>query len=139
MLYIHPVLMALAILLYAYVLYLGVARFRFNHLRQRVMFQWKRHVRLGQVAVVGYALGGGLGMLATWKEWSVVGGMGWHYHNFVYVILPLCVVSFATGAYMNRKKAPRTFLPLVHGLTNLALLLSGLCQVATGLPVAQSF
>lgn len=138
MLYIHPVLMALVILLYAYVLYLGVARFRFNHLRQRVMFQWKRHVRLGQMAVVGYALGGGLGMLVTWKEWSVVGGMGWHYSNFVYVILPLCVVSFATGTYMDRKKAPRKFLPLAHGTANLVLLLSGICQIFTGLPVIRN-
>lgn len=139
MLYIHPVLMALVILLYAYVLYLGVARFRFNHLKQRVMFQWKRHVRLGQVAVAGYVLGGGLGMLVTWKEWSVVGGLGWHYHNFLYVILPLCAVSFATGTYMNSKKAPRKLLPLVHGLANLVLLLSGLCQVFTGLPVIRPF
>lgn len=138
MLYIHPVLMALVILLYAYVLYLGVARFRFNHLKQRVMFQWKRHVRLGQVAVVCYALGGFLGMLVTWKEWSVVGGMGWHFHNFVYVILPLCLVSFATGTYMDRKKAPRKLLPLVHGLANLLLLLSGICQIFTGLPVIRN-
>jgi hypothetical protein len=77
-------------------------------------------------------------MLITWKEWSVVGGMGWHYHNFLYVILPLCVLSFATGTYMDRKKAPRKFLPLLHGLANLLLLLSGLCQLATGLPVTLS-
>ena len=139
MLYIHPVLMALAILLYAYVLFLGVARFRFNHLKQRVMFLWKRHVRLGKWAVAGYVLGGFLGMLITWKEWNFVGGMGWHYHNFLYVILPLCVLSFATGVYMDRKKAPRRILPLVHGLANLLLLLSGFCQVATGMPTILSF
>ena len=138
MLYVHPVLMALVLPLYAYVLYLGVARFRFNHLRQRVMFLWKRHVRLGQLAVAGYVLGGLLGMLATWKEWSVVGGMGWHYRNFVFLILPLCVASFATGMYMDRRKAPRKLLPLAHGLCNLVLLLSGLCQLATGLPVLRS-
>lgn len=139
MLYIHPVLMILVILLFAYVLSLGAARFRFNHLKQRVVFQWRRHVRLGKWAVAGYVLGGFLGMLVAWKEWGLVGGMGWHYHNFLYVILPLCAVSFATGAYMDRRKAPRRLLPLVHGLANLALLLSGLCQLATGLPVVRPF
>lgn len=139
MLYIHPVLMVLVILLYAYVLYLGVARFRFNHLKQRVVFQWRRHVRLGQLAVLGYVLGGFLGMFFTWKEWDFVGGMGWHYTNFLYLILPLCAVSFATGTYMDRKKAPRKLLPLAHGLANLVLLLSGLCQAFTGLPATLSF
>lgn len=138
MLYIHPALMVLVILLCVYVLSLGVARFRFNHLSQRVVFQWRRHVRLGQAAVAGYALGGGLGTLVAWKEWGVVGGMGWHHLNFLYVILPLCVVSFATGTYLDRRKAPRRLLPLAHGLSNLLLLLSGLCQLATGLPVIRS-
>ncbi len=139
MLYIHPVLMCLIILLYAYVLYLGVARFRFNHLKQRVMFQWKRHVGLGQLAVIGYVLGGVLGLVITKVEWGVAGGMGWHFRNFVFLILPLCVVSYATGTWMNRKKAPRKLLPLVHGLTNLLLLLLGLCQLSTGLPVIRPF
>ena len=139
MLYIHPVLMCLVILLYAYVLYLGVARFRFNHLKQRVMFQWKRHVRLGQLAVLCYVLGGVLGLAVARLEWGVAGGMGWPFRNFVFLILPLCAVSYATGIWMDRKKAPRKILPLVHGLTNLLLLLLGLCQLSTGLPVIRPF
>jgi len=135
MLFVHPVLMVLVILLYAYVLSLGAARFRFNHLRQRVVFQWKRHVRLGQWAVAGYALGGVLGVFASWNAWGVVGGLGWHSRNFYFLILPLCAVSLATGLYMDRRKAPRKLLPLAHGLANLLLLLLGLCQAATGLAV----
>lgn len=48
--YLHPAAMSLLVLLLAHVLLLGAARFRSNHLRQRTVFAWRRHVLPGQAA-----------------------------------------------------------------------------------------
>ena len=51
MLIIHPLIQLAATLLALYVLLLGVARFRQLHMRQKTLFQWQRHVRLGTIAL----------------------------------------------------------------------------------------
>lgn len=133
--YVHPALMSLLILLLAHVLLLGSARFRASHLGQRTVFAWRRHVLLGQAAAAGLALGALSGMFFAWRLFDVVGGLGWHFRNALWLILPLAAASLATGLYLDRRKARRTALPLAHGLANLLLFLAVLCQAATGLRI----
>ena len=57
MLSIHPIIEFTATCLFLYVFYLGVQRFRFLHLKQEVKFNWKRHVLLGEIAMITMLIG----------------------------------------------------------------------------------
>lgn len=56
------------------------------------------------------------------------GFSGWYYR-----------IALASGLVLDRRKARRTVLPLVHGLANLALLILALVQVWTGFLVLKVF
>lgn len=47
--------------------------------------------------------------------------------------------GLASGLVLDRRKARRTVLPLVHGLANLVLLILALVQVWTGFHVLKVF
>ena len=57
MLSIHPIIMFVATLLALYVFGLSIQRFRFLHLKQKAVFNWKRHVLLGEIVMITW-LGG---------------------------------------------------------------------------------
>ncbi len=131
MLVIHPIIQFLAILLALYVFYLGLQRFRFLHLHQRVVFRWKRHVALGEIAL-GVLLAGMLGGMAmVYAYWHRVITTGIH-AKIALVMVPFMIFGLVSGLYMNRKKKQRSILALVHGLNNLAVLLMALSQVVSG-------
>lgn len=131
MLVIHPIIQFLAILLALYVFYLGLQRFRFLHLHQEVVFPWKRHVALGEIAL-GVLLAGVLGGMAMvyvyWHRLIITGIHG----KVALVVVPFMIFGLVSGLYMNRKKKQRSILALVHGLNNLAVLLMALSQVVSG-------
>lgn len=54
-------------------------------------------------------------------------------------MVPLMLFSLASGLIMDRRKARRKTLPLMHGLGNLALLALALLQVWTGFGVLRAF
>jgi uncharacterized membrane protein len=64
----------------------------------------------------------------TWHGFLVTGTHG----KVALVILPLILFGLFSGLYMNRKKKMREFLPLVHGLINLTVLVLALYQITTG-------
>ncbi|HKI82646.1 MAG TPA: DUF4079 domain-containing protein, partial [Pseudodesulfovibrio sp.] len=51
------------------------------------------------------------------------------------VMLALILFGSTTGLYMDRKKAKRTLLPILHGAANLLLLLLALSQFVTGVVI----
>ena len=127
----HPLLQALATLLAGYVLWLGVQRFRSVHWRQKVVFKWKAHVKLGTVALGSWLAGlaGGLTMARFWWHGFLVTGT---HGKTALTMLPLLLFGLISGLYMNRHKKKRTLLPLLHGSNNLLLLALAGYQAYTG-------
>lgn len=138
MIFIHPIVQALIALLAVYNLYLGIARFRFNHMGAKTAFQWKRHVKIGLIVTIGWTIGGLGGLFVTWYKWSSPTGTGWHFTN---AIILICFLMFqlVVGLYMDRNKAKRTALPLVHGISGVIIILLALCQASTGWNIISNF
>ena len=114
-----------------YVFFLGVQRFRSLHLKQKAKFNWKRHVLLGKIVKITWLVGmlGGASMAyMTWHGFLVTGTHG----KIALVMLPLILFGLFSGLYMNRKKQKRTWLPFIHGLVNLIVLMMALYQISTG-------
>ena len=133
--WIHPVLQTLAVLLSLYVLYLGFVRFRFAHLGHKgIIFQWKRHVQQGAAVMIVWALAFVIGLGAAWTSWHAIGITELHYQLGL-VMLPLILFGLGSGFVMDRVKAKRKLLPLAHGAVNALLVLMALCQLYTGIAI----
>jgi hypothetical protein len=130
--WIHPILQTLALLLSLYVLYLGWARFSFAHLGTKgVIFAWKRHVQLGILVLCGWGLDFVVGLGAAWWGWQSVFITGHHYQVGI-AMVPLILFGMGSGFYMDRNKARRVALPLAHGAANALLVVLALYQFYTG-------
>ena len=130
--WIHPVLQTLAVLLSLYVLYLGFVRFRFAHLGHKgIIFQWKRHVQQGASVMIVWALAFVIGLGAAWYGWSSVFITDLHY-KLALVMLPMILFGLGSGYRMDKVKAKRKALPLAHGIVNALLVAMALCQLYTG-------
>lgn len=133
--WIHPLLQTLAVLLSLYVLYLGFVRFRFAHLGHKgIIFQWKRHVSQGIAVMVTWALAFVIGLGAAWMNWHVLGITETHY-TVALVMLPLMLFGLGSGFLMDRVKAKRRLLPLAHGAVNALLVALALWQLWTGIGI----
>jgi hypothetical protein len=133
--WIHPVLQTLAVLVSLVVLYLGIARFRFLNLGHKgVVFQWKRHVALGIAVMVTWLLAFVIGLGAAWNAWRVVGITELHYLTAL-LMLPLIGFGLGSGFVMDKVKTRRKTLPLVHGIVNAVLVALALWQLGTGIIV----
>ena len=138
MLVIHPIIQFSAVMLTLYVFYLGVQRFRSLHLHQKTLFRWKRHVLLGKIALL--ALAGGMmgGMTMVYLYWHGFLITGFH-GRIALVMTSFIIFSAASGLYMNHNKKKRTVLPMIHGLSNLVLLIFALTQAVTGWRIYMMF
>lgn len=133
--WIHPVLQTLAVLVSVYVLYLGWVRFRFAHMGVKgIIFQWKRHVQQGLAVMCVWLLAFVIGLGAAWWGWKSVFITDLHYQVGL-LMLPLIVFGLGSGLRMDRVKAKRTTLPLAHGAVNALLVLLALWQLYTGVQV----
>ena len=138
LLWIHPLFQGAVTLLALYVGYMGLIRFRANHLGHKLVFPWKNHVRLGTLVYVLWTLGllGGLTMTTIfWKGPFVVDD---HYGPAM-IMLGFMLTGYLTGRYMDRHKAKRPLLPLVHGLVNLVVLVQALDLAFTGAGMVWDF
>jgi len=137
-LYFHPIFQFIGILLTVYALYLGSNRFRGIHLKQRVSFNWKRHVLVGKVslgAILAGALGGMVIVRVAWHGFLVTGAHG----KTGLLMIPLIIFGLVSGLHMDRVKKKRNVLPLIHGANNLILTVLCLFQIITGLAVIRNF
>jgi len=135
---IHPIIQFLAILLTLYVFYLGLQRFRLLHLQHKVVFRWKRHVALGEIALGVLLAGmfGGMAMVYAYWHGLIITGI----HGKVALgVMPFMIFGLVSGLYMNRKKKQRRILPLVHGLNNLFVLVMAVSQIVSGSWVYRAF
>ncbi|WP_319469112.1 DUF4079 family protein [uncultured Pseudodesulfovibrio sp.] len=137
MLWIHPAIQLIATVAGFYAAYLGGERFLSQHVGLRTQFLWKRHVLFGRIAMLLW-LGGLLGGLIIARlKWQVNFITGEHY-EVAFAMVPLLVVGVVSGIYMDRRKAKRTALPILHGACNLLLLFMAFYQIKTGWQVIQN-
>jgi len=136
LLVIHPIIQFAAVMLTLYVFYLGVQRFWSLH--QKRLFRWKRHVLLGKIAMLAMLGGmmGGMTMLYLYWHGFLITGL---HGKVALVMTPFIIFGAASGLYMNRNKKKRTALPMIHGLSNLVILILALTQVVTGWRVYMQF
>lgn len=138
MLWIHPVIQALATILAIIVLYQGYVRFMFVHFKKKGMFPWKKHVKFGLVTMTLWITGLALGAYMTHTYWSILGATEWHYY-VGFAMLPGGLFGIGSGILMDKVKKKRKVLPLLHGINNLILCLCAFYQVYSGVVVIQNF
>jgi len=128
----------LAIVLALYVFYLGLQRFRFLHLHHKVVFRWKRHVALGEIALGVLLAGmlGGMTMVYVYRHGVFMTGI---HGQVALVMAPFMIFGLVSGLYLNHKKRQRGILPLIHGLNNLAVLVMAASQIVSGLRIYRMF
>ena len=138
-LFIHPIVQFLSVILACYVLYLGLKRFFNLHLKRRnVPFLWKRHVVFGLVALATLLAGMAGGILMVYTYWRSYFITGLH-AKIAIVLLPLILFGMLSGLYMNFKKRKRKWLPLLHAANNAILLLLSLAQIVTGWKILTTY
>lgn len=138
LMWIHPAIQTVAMILSVYVLFMGIQRFRFQHLKQKCMFNWKRHVLLGKVVHVLWAIGCFLGLYMANHAWGSVNLTGGHYSIGV-AMLPVIAVALGTGLMLQKPKGKRANLALVHGVCNIVLFLMACYQSYTAIEVIELF
>ena len=129
---IHPVLQLTAVIFMLYAWYTGLQRFRMKHLKQKVKFNRKGHVRYGLAGSAVMLVGAGIGLYMVQIRWYMLFVTGIH-GIFGVLMIPLLVFALASGLYMDRKKKNRKVLPLVHAATNTLMIILALTQVYTGI------
>jgi hypothetical protein len=130
----HPALMTLTLLLALWVAWQGVNRARFTHLRQKTAFNWKGHTRYGLVVMGLWVAGAVGGSVVTEMLHGIPDAYELH-EGVAGAMLWLIAFGTVTGLYMDRKKAKRTIMPILHGAANLLLLLLALGQFVTGVVI----
>lgn len=138
MLWIHPVLQIAALVLATYVLYMGYCRFRFQHMKIKTAFNWKRHVFLGKVTVWLWLAGLALGVYAAQVSWGAVGLTGGHYTVGV-AMLPFLLFSLVTGQILQKPSGRRPRMALAHGSANVILFVMALVQTWSGAGAVKLF
>lgn len=131
---IHPILQFVAICIALYVFTLGVSRFMTIHLKQKIRFNWKHHVRFGIFASAIWLVGifGGLYTVKTnWHSALITGS----HAQIGLLIIPFILFALSTGLFMDRNKKKRKVLPLIHGIGNTIMLILTLFQIYTGIGV----
>lgn len=139
LMWVHPLIQTLALLLSLYVLHLGWLRFKAAHLgRKGVLFPWRRHVQQGSAVLIVWTAGLLIGLGAAWWGWKTVLITGPH-HRTALVMVPLLVFGYVSGLVMDRVKKRRKVLPLLHAVNNTLLVVLALSQLVTGIQILRTF
>lgn len=135
---IHPILQSTGICIALYVFTLGIPRFRTIHLKHKIRFKWKHHVRFGILASAIWLVGtfGGLYTVkANWHSTLITGS----HAQIGLLMIPFALFAIVNGLYMDRKKRKRKVLPLIHGVCNTFMLFLALYQIYSGIGVYRTF
>ncbi len=138
MIWIHPALQFLCLMLAVHVLHMGINRFRFQHLKQKAPFNWKQHVHYGKIVAGVWLAGWLLGVQQAVLNWGTSGLTGPHYTAGMYMV-PLILVGLVTGYLLQKPSGKRPGLALFHGVVNLVVFILGLYQTWTGVAAIKLF
>lgn len=131
MLWIHPIIQLAALLLAAHVLAMGVNRFRFQHLKRKSPFNWKRHVLLGKWVAWMWLAGLMLGLYAAQHNWGALGLTGPHYPVGLWM-MGFILAGLVTGFILQKPSGKRPALALTHGAANVVAFVLALYQTWSG-------
>ena len=137
LLWIHPFVQGLTGILALYVLWLGLQRFASRHLKKSYAFQWKRHVLLGKVVVVIWALGAFGGTAVTYIAYGRIFTESLHFRMGIVILLVL-LFTWLTGTWLDRHRNESDALPVIHLANNTVLLILVVVQVITGVGILQN-
>lgn len=138
MMWLHPVLQAIGLGLACWTFFMGIQRFRFQHLGHKVAFAWKTHVVFGKIVHAVWLFGIGAGLLAAKVQWGMINLTGTHFIVGIGLV-PLIVVGLGTGLMLQKPKGKRTRLALLHGITNTFAFGFAMFQLYSGIEVVQLF
>jgi len=134
--WLHPIVQSLTILPALYVLWLGGKRFAFRHLGRQSAFNWRRHVQLGRLVVLAWALGGVGALAFTYATFGKVFTASAHFRIGM-AILVLLLVAWWTGTRMDHHRGASHRLPVVHLINNVCLLILVGLQLISGLAIVR--
>lgn len=138
MLWIHPAIQTICMILATWVLFMGMQRFRAQHLGVKVMFPWKQHVFWGKVVHFLWLLGLFLGLFMAWHYWGSINLTDGHFLVGI-AMAPTIIISLITGLMLQKPKGKRTRLALFHGSVNLLLFAMALYQGLSSIEVVELF
>jgi uncharacterized membrane protein YozB (DUF420 family) len=132
----HPIIQIAAALLGVYAVMQGVRRFMF-HFGKKRLFQWKRHVKFGTVALILWVLGS-TGFYVTHTVFEVTHITGIH-ADIAWIIVGLSVFGLITGYVLNKTKNRYKKLAVIHGVFNMVLFVLILVNFYSGIHLMRSF
>lgn len=138
MMWIHPLIQIVATIAGFTAMYWGFRRFLTVHMKQKLVFPWRRHVLWGTIGLGLWGIGLGLGLVFADAGWGAIMITDIHY-KIGFAVAPLCITAFVTGWIMDRHKQKRTVLNVFHGLNNLLLCSLIGVQIVTGVWVIKVF
>lgn len=127
----HPVGQIIAILFACYAAYLGLQRTKSLHFGKTTGFYRERHVITGAIALFSMLGGIAAGSIMV-NRYLLSPDMSLHV-AVAMIILVLGLFGIISGFVLYLKPKQRRFLPAVHGINNLVILLLALVQVVTGI------
>jgi len=98
------------------------------HLKQKVRFNWKGHVRFGTISLAIWLFGIAGGLYTVKSSWHSMLMTGNH-ATIGLLMTPFILFALVSGIYMDRKKRKRKILPLIHGICNSIILLLALTHI----------
>ena len=131
MLWLHPILQLVALLIAIRVLFMGINRFRFQHLKQKCAFNWKGHVKQGKIAAWLWMAGLVLGLYMAQHTWGALALTGPHY-TMGMLMWPFILIGLVTGYLLQKPSGKRPGLALVHGASNVIAFVLALYQTWSG-------
>lgn len=136
--WLHPLIQSVAMVLGIYVLYLGIQRFRFQHLGIKCKFDWKRHVLLGKIVHGLWLVGAALGLYMAHWAWGSVNLTGGHFYVGV-AMVPVIFIALVSGLILEKPKGKRAGLAMLHGACNVTLFLLACYQAYSAVEVIDLF
>jgi predicted MFS family arabinose efflux permease len=127
---IHPLAQLGAILLAFYAAYLGFQRTRSLHFGKSVKFLRKRHVIAGSIALVSMLGGIAAGFIMV-NRYLLNPNLVLH-EVVAMIMLPFGLFGIFSGFFLYLNPKQRKFLPAIHAINNLIILVLALAQIATG-------
>ncbi|HKI80863.1 MAG TPA: DUF4079 family protein [Pseudodesulfovibrio sp.] len=138
MLWLHPILQLAALLIAIRVLFMGINRFRFQHLKQKCPFNWKGHVKQGKIAAWLWMAGLVLGLYMAQHSWGALALTGPHYTAGM-IMWPFILIGLVTGYLLQKPSGKQPGLALVHGVANVFAFVLALYQTWSGVEAVRLF
>jgi len=132
----HPIIQIVAVLLSVYVMTQGIKRFASQHGKKH-LFQWKKHVKFGIIVLILWIFGL-TGFYVTHTAFGITHVTGSH-ANIALAVAGFSVLGLITGYVLNKTKNRYKKLAVIHGIFNTILFVLVLVNFYIGINLIRSF